>query len=231
MYIMSGCRALRIPIVSSVLLLFLSSACSVSINRLKSERINSKSIYVMDPICESRIQMTRDAFVVDFNELRMLDSLTNSTMHRRLDPYLMGYDRSRRLFHNTTKMFLDSALKRYRAPHGQFFIKNRKFDVPDSIEFVLIPYTIWTRTKEDFEKCNRYVTRGYSRTVTCTWTLSEMYLFLFDNKTGYLVYFKARWWAKGGWYSDGIALPFYKRIDRSFYMVSRPLLKRLSSSY
>jgi hypothetical protein len=225
---------MRVNIVLGFWSVFLFTGCNPyltgKINTIP-ESNKGDSIYVVTPIVETRRQITRETFVPDEEALSPAIALTSKALHDLFDHHLrVKYLREDPDTTLERKMQLDTILKRFVSAEYKQFTTGMKLNGYPSVKLVLIPYLIWTRTTPEFEseKCGPSG-RIYTPNERCYWTRSQAYLFLIDNRTSELVYYRVN-----EWYIRNLRLPFEKGIAYSFRHCSRDLLRsmnRKSSSY
>jgi hypothetical protein len=150
-----------------------------------------------DPIWESRIQITADSFEIEYSALRALDSLAQFAIRRMLDSIgVANSDRAVDLPRATTKPILDSMIAKLNKHNYKNFQLAGRIPFTGGRKLLLIPYIIWTRTTREFEseRCY-YGGYKYYGNPNCTWTQCHAYLFLIDNETRQLVYYRSSNWA------------------------------------
>ncbi len=208
-------------------ILTLCSACNPyltkRINRI-SKSNSGDSIFVMYPITETRRQITNDSYTDDLETFQSAEDLTKKALHGLFDNRLkVRYGESDFGTFRKTKTLLDSVLKKFADKKYKKFIIDKKSETSSSSNLILIPYLIWTRTTEDFEK-EKCGLNGkiYALAKDCRWTDAKACLLLIDRKKGEVVYFKQNWWRMAGLY-----FPYEQRITRSLKECSQPLLRKL----
>lgn len=208
-----------------LIMIFVLTCCTYATRRidgLERRKIDSKRVYVMDPISESRIQITRDSSMSDYDGFNSLNALVNISLRKSFDGYCVTYDSSKLLPRNRTKIFLDSLLARFKKEKYKELGTGHPFPISATYDLVLVSYFVWTRTIDDFEKekCGRDGYKIYVDNV-CTWTEADLYLFGF-NHVGKIVYYR-----RSIWVSAGVIMPYAERVDHAFKMATKEFVQVL----
>ncbi len=217
------CR--NIPLLSLLVCVGCNPYLTKRINLL-SKKDRGDSVYVVYPIVEAKRQSNSAIFKDPENEAyQIADSLTKKALHQQLEGRLpiwfAGFDSGTYV---TTKKLLDSVLAKFMKSNVKHFPLGEGFVFPTKMNLILIPYYIWTRSTEDYDKgkCSQGGYRTYGGREDCTWTRSQTHLIMIDCKKKEIVYFKYIQWDIGT-----IFLPSEYRVTRNFRHCIKPLLRKL----
>ncbi len=207
------------------LLVVLLIACSQKLTKrihLLSSQKRIDTVVVLGPIVEMRRQVNKDSFFTETDSKQNAEALAVEAINGLFGARLTLKHKQLDLINSwIIKLTLDSAV---RVPSRRPLL-NAPTLFQDNDNFTLIPYLIWTRTTNDYveSNCGKVGYRDYIHERYCTWTSSQVYLFLVHNKTKEIVYFKESFWSKATIYT-----PYKQRITRSFEKCSGPLLRKLA---
>jgi hypothetical protein len=217
---------LRIIAVGFICLFWLAG-CNPALTKMinhVSKKNRGDSIFIVEPIIESRIQYNKNSYWEDsYDGLQLARTLTKTALHELFDDRLPVQYVQPNYNDSWRANELDSILAKFLNTKYERFLINKKLLTPTSSGFILVPYLIWTRTTPEFEseKCG-LDGKTYMLNRVCTWTQAQAFLFLVDKKNGEIVYYKDSFWSK-----EGITEPFQHRVTKSFMRASQPLLRSL----
>jgi hypothetical protein len=215
----------RLVVIFSSLILF---ACNPymtkKISLVLKENMND-SVFVVDPIIETRLQISPNSHKSDTATFLLAKKLSREVIHQLLDKRLrLKYAQEDSLNSVMFETLMDSINDKFLETEYSHFILNKRIEIPSSANLILIPYLKWTRTTPYYEwdKCSPQG-KIYAGDRICTWSRARAYLFVIDRKRGEIIYFKCNQWIK-----SEIWMPYENRILRSFKRCVKPLLRKLN---